>query len=248
MAKKTTLQLVNNVLVNIGEPEVSALSALTAIQLLCFNKINDSITEIASLVGGKWLPLESPSGTATLATGTSTYAVPTDMAVEDTESFRVPDNRSRLFYYRSPQEWDADYPIGITTERTGYPSGIIREGTVFRINSLPLAAQNGKLIYFRYWQRPTLLTTATATGTCWVPEGMDDLVLVNLATYKVMAHNGDPEAMDYYNRVFGRNQNDKGHLDAMKRLYASSIRVNMRVTEPMENSGSSKTWFSRLVR
>ncbi len=249
MAKLTALQIVNNILKNIGEAgDLSALTSLTSIQQLCFDKANESIIELAGLA--KWMPLEA-QGTSTMLTSTSTYTPPTDMAEENIDTFRLPDyNGVALRYYKTPAEWDSDYPKGITTERTGWPSGIMRFNNTFYLNTIPLAAQNTKRITFRYWQLATKLTTATATGTCWIPEGMDDLVLVNLATYKVLAYKGNPEAMDYYNRVFGRGQNDKGYLEQMKKLYSSPrVRMEIFVTARMENNrGGRATVFDRLVR
>ena len=241
MAKRTTLELVNSVLKNIGEAgTLTVLTSLTKIELLAFDKLNESIVELAGLA--QWMPLEA-TGTALMLTGTNTYGVPTDLLSEDEDSFRLPQNGngSRMGYCKSPADWDAAYPKGITTDRPGWPTVIMRFGTYWHINTMPLAAQNNKTINFRYWQRPVLLETAAPTGTCWVPEQMDDLVLVNLATYKVMVYKGSSEASEYYQRVFGRGQNDQGNLTRMKSLYSSSVvRLQIKMSGQFEDGGKTR--------
>ena len=215
MAKLSALELTNQFLQRIGETgDLTVLTALTPIQLVCWNAIQDVIREIAAL--GNWIPLET-AGTFTLLTSTNTYAIPADMISENIYSFRSPDNDDNIEFL-TPKEWYLNYPKGVTTATTGYPTRIMREDDKFQCNKMPAAAQNTKIIYFRYNKRSDLLLTATPAGTCWFPEGTEQSVLINLAVYKVLVYKNSPEAPDYYNRVFG-GRGIEGTLDIMRRQY-----------------------------
>ena len=225
MAKKTNLALLNRVLRNIGEDTVAALTALTDVQMLAFNALNEALIEIAS--EEFWQPLES-LGTMTMTTSGYSYDEASDMWEPDKESFRQVDNKDHLAF-RTPQEWDEDYPEGIGTDKTGYPTEISRYGNKFYVNKQATSTQNGKYIRYRYWKRPTMLTTATATETCWIPEGFDETILIDYATFKVLSHQGDEEAKVFYVKVFGDGRLNEGSLRSMKRLFRSST-LKPRVT------------------
>ena len=230
MAKRTSLEIFNKVLTNIGEPTVSALTSLTGLQIVVWDKILESIYDVAT--EAQWRPL---MGTASLAlvTGTNTYAISTDLWTEDIYSFRQPDSNITLDL-SNDIEWDLAYPSGISSSsHTGYPTKIRRRNDIdyYELNAFPTTAENGKKIPYRYWKRPTLWTTSSTTGTCWFPEGFDDLVLVNQATYKVLAYKNNPEAQEYWYRVNGRRlpggDMEEGFLSKMKRIYAHDA-VNAR--------------------
>ncbi len=225
MAKKTNLELLNRVLRNIGEDTVSDLTSLNDIQMLSFNALNEAIIETAT--EDFWQPLES-LGTITMTTSVYSYDEPSDLWRVDIYSFRQTDKKNNLDFL-TPQEWDDEYPEGIGTDKTGYPTEITRFGGKFYINKQPTSTQNGKYIRYRYWKRPTLFTTATDTSTCWIPEGFDETLLVDYATFKVLSHQGDDEAKTYYVKVFGDGKLQEGSLNKMRRIFKSGL-LKPRVT------------------
>lgn len=216
MAKMTNLELLNGILVNIGEPQVASLTSLSGIQLVAWNKLNEALVEVAHM--GNWLPLE---GTAsfTMSTASNYYAVATDMENEDVLSFTIPSNNSNLSYL-TPIEWRLAYPNGVGTATTGWPTHMMRENGNFYVNKYPSTSQHGSAIHYRYWKLPTALTTATTTTTCWFPEGFDRTVLINLATYKTMMYKNSPEATFYYQIVYGQTAPTN---KAQMGIYADSI-------------------------
>ena len=223
MSKLTNLEITNAVLKNVGEATVSALTSLTGIQLVAWDAIQDVVMEIAHQ--SRWRPLES-LGTFTLVTSTATYTETSNLMYEDVESFRVPDNEDNIAVL-TPQEWDSNYPKGIGTDTTGYPTAIMRYGGYFFLNKYPTTTENTKIVHFRYYQRPVLFGTGSTTGTCWFPEGTDYTVLINLATYKVMHYKDNPEAQVYYNKVYGRG----GTMERMNAIYSKDQgRLKARVT------------------
>lgn len=231
MAKKTALQIFNGVLHNMGLPEVTVLTSMDAFNLVVWDKIQESIIEIANMPV-RWQPLMG-TGTATMTTGTNSFAAPTDLLQEVIDSFRVPDNTDVL-EFKTEQEWDADYPDGIQATDTGWPGKIKRRlaDNMYELDKYPTATQNGKKVYYRYKKMPVLLSTATTTGTCWIPEQYDDLVLVNLATYKMMMYRGlANEARDYWMRLFVDTPTYDCYLTQMKSIYAAIPQVRkIRVT------------------
>lgn len=228
MAKLNALQLLNQVLQNIGENTVSDLTSLSGIKLLAWDALNEVILDLAT--DDHWRPLEA-TGTTTLLTDTYTYTEPSDILGEpDKDSFRVDDKSDSNIELLTPQEWDALYPEGIGTSKTGQPTKVTRYGSVFIYNKRPTASENGKIVYFRYWSIPSLLSTATSTGTCWIPEGFDRTVLVNLATFKVLHYKQNEEAAVYSMKVYGSpNEKLEGSLDKMRKAYRSPI-LKPRVT------------------
>lgn len=218
MAKLTALQALNQVLKRVGEAEVSSLTSLTTIQQMAFDSLNRALQEIAQ--GSDLKPLET-QGSATLVTGTSTYAIASGFSSIADESFRSPD-ASRLVTYVVPDEFDKKYPQGITTARSGYPEFVTIVFSQLQFDRTPTSAENGKIIYYRYYAVPTLYSTATSTGTSYVPEPYDNTLLVNYATWLTMSYMGHQEELKYWSYVFGDTGDRKpeGQLTIFRRRYA----------------------------
>lgn len=226
MAKLTALQTLNAVLRNIGEEQVSSLTALTGIQLVAWDKITEAIQDLVTDQNTRWSFLES-LGVISLSTGNNAYTITgltsgSDMMMEDKESVRSAD-ASRRIGYKTPQEWDEMHPKGITTDMTGYPDFYTRYAGQFVFNKQAASAQNAKNIDFRYWKFPTYFATATSTGTTEIPEPFDRTLLVALATLKMMTYLGNAEASVYRVQVFGNGSDIEGSLDKMKRLHTSPL-------------------------
>lgn len=224
MAKMTALQVLNAVLRNCGEAQVSSLTALSGIQLVAWDKITEAIQDISTDQDTRWSFLES-LGAVTLSTGNNAYTITgltsgSDMQVEDQESVRTVD-AGRPIKYKTPQEWDQMYPKGITTAATGYPNFYTKYAGQFVFDKKASANENSKIIDFRYWKNPIYFATATATGTSDIPEPFDRTLLVALATLKLMTYLGSGEASVYKIQVFGNGDDIEGSLDKMKRLYTS---------------------------
>lgn len=232
MAKLTVLQMVNQVLSNLGEPsDLTALTALTGIQQEAFDALNDGLVALSEYSNGQLIPLET-IGEITLADGTKTYAVPGSFRIEDERSFRNA-SEHELVPFVSPEEMDAKYPHISATDNVGYPRSITRFGTKFRVDHYADSDINGDKIYYRFWALPSIFSTATATGTCWVPEGWDRSVLINWATYKVMLDHGKPQATAYFQKVFGVDGTEdvpRGSLGRMIRQIRSPLLRKIPVT------------------
>lgn len=222
MAKLTALQLQNQVEANNGLPQSTSLTGLGVMALKIFNIINEAIFEIG--IGDKWKPLETTE-TITLATGTTTYTRPTTCCDIDKESF-IYDNQFRMFY-RTPQEIDVKYP---TKTDTGFEKDFFEYGGFWSLPRIPDTSVNAKTIKYRAWKFPTLLSTATATGTSWFPEGFDQTVLVNWATRKIMAYRNMEEYKDYEKKVMGdREFGVDGFLTMMRRNFRSPAGTKIQV-------------------
>ena len=223
MAKLTALELLNEVLRNVGDETVSSLSNLSGQKLLAWNALNEALLDITT--SEQWKPLET-WGEITLATGTSTYAKPSDMYDFDRNSFRY--NEAKTIFYKTPQEVDREY---VTQTNTGSPEVIYEFGDYWYVIKIPGTNENGKTIKYRYWKLPSLLSTDTETGTCWLPEGFDRTVLVNLATFKVLHYRNNPEAAIYYQKVYGDPKRGiEGSFTKLVRLYRSPTMKRVRVT------------------
>jgi len=231
MAKSSALQLVNKVLNNLGEPDKSVLTSLAGLSLLVFNTINEAIYDLAS--ENKYKPLEA-TGSMTLGAGTSTYAKASDVQDFDEKSFKY-DNQKPITYI-TPQKFDRNYPIQTDT---GIPSIVTEWEDFFWPYLIPDANAAGKLIKYRYWKIPTILSTDTPAGTCWIPEGFDLTMLADLVTYKILHYKNNQEAANYYSKVYGnRSQNLEGSLNKFKVLYGSPELLDDNiVVEQMENNG-----------
>jgi hypothetical protein len=226
MAKMTALQVFNAVARNCGEATVSGLTSLTGLQLLIWDKIIEAIQDICTDENTRWKFLEA-EGQIPMTTGNYKYQVSAltygaDLMTEDRESFRQEDSGIHL-KYKTPQEWDTDYVAGIGATRTGYPDEITRYAGYFVVNYQATATQNGKIIYFRYWKTPTYYSESSPSGTCDIPEPFDRVLLVALATLKVLAYLGNEEMAVYKVQVFGNGSDIEGSLDKMKRIHSSPI-------------------------
>jgi hypothetical protein len=232
MAKLTVLQMVNNVLQNLGEPSnLTALTGLTGIQREVFDALNDGVVVISEYSNGQLIPLET-IGEITLANGTKTYAVPGSFRIEDERSFRCA-SEEQLVPFVSPEEMDAKNPHISATGDIGYPRAVTRFGDKFRFDKFGDTNVAGDKIYYRFWKLPTIFSTSTATGTSWIPEGWDRSVLVNWATYKVMLDHGKPQATHYFQKVFGVDGTEdvpRGSLGRMIRQVRSPLLRKIPVT------------------
>jgi hypothetical protein len=236
MGKLQALEVLNEVLRNIGESTVSSgsLTSLTGIQLLAWNKITEALQDICTDQDAHYTFLEN-LGTVPLTTGNNAYTITgltsgSNLQQEDIESFRSSD-ANRAVKYVSPQEFDAMYPKGITTDMTGYPEFFTKYAGQFVFNKQPTSAENGKNIDFRFWRQPNYYSTSTETGTSDIPEPFDRTLLVALATFKVLTYLGNEEAALYKIQVFGnqRDEDVEGSLDKLKRMY-SSPKLKPRMT------------------
>lgn len=227
MAKMTALQVLNQVLQNVGEDStLTSLTSLTGIQLTAWNKIREALQDITTDQNVRWDFLES-FGVVSLSTNNYSYTITglttgSDMLEEDRESFKQPDTGRNLKYI-TPQEFDAYYPKGISTDTVGYPSFFTKYANSFIFDKMATADENGKLVNFRYWKYPTYYSTSTSTGTTELPEPFDMTLLVALATLKVLTYLGSSEASIYKVQVFGNGSDIEGSLDKAKRILTSPI-------------------------
>ena len=223
MAKLSALEAFNEVSRNIGESTVTDIAALSGLQLVIWNKIIESIQEISTDQNTRLSFLEA-LGTATMTSGYNQYPVPSDMQVEDIESFRQPDSGYNI-KYMTPQEWDEEYPKGIDSSRVGYPTRYTKFAGNIVFNNQAGGNEDGKEVRFRYWRTPTYYSTATATSTCDIPEPFDRTCLVAMATLKVLDYLGSDEAEKYRLQVYGglttRGQYVEGSLDKLRDIYSS---------------------------
>jgi len=217
MAKLTALKLLQEVQLNVGVATSTALSALTGLNYKMFSFINDGIFEIG--IAKDYKPLEA-LGTITLVTGTETYAKESTMNKVDKGSFRY-DNAKEITYL-TPQEVDSK---NVCQTSSGTPEEVYEFGDNFNLVKLPATANNGKVINYRYWSLPTLLSTDTPAGTSWFPEGFDRTVLVNWASYKTLQFRHNEEYNAYYNKVFGAG----GSILSFNRIVGSPSPKKIRV-------------------
>lgn len=216
--------MINRILRNAGEEsDLTALTNLTSIQQVAFDKLTEAVQDVCVDESTQYKFLEK-EGSITLVTGSYKYAkatVASDMQLYDRRSFVQPDSGNKVIF-KTPQEWDELYPSGITSTVTGYPDNFMEFAGYFVLNKQATATENGKLVNFRYWRQPTLPDTATPSGTLDIPEPFDRLVLVSLATLKLLAYLGSDDAIIYHGQVFG--DSSKGQDGSMQKLidaYAS---------------------------
>jgi len=224
MAQLTALQALNKVLRNIGEAQVSALTGLNNIQMLAFEKLNESIQEVCVDQNTRWDFLES-LGVIPMTTNSYQYQITaitsgSNMMEEDKESLRQPDSDKNITYI-TPQEFDTLRPKGVTTDITGYPDKYTKYAGYIIFDRMATSVQNGKNVYFRYWKQPTYYATDTATGKSDLPEPFDVTVVCNLATMKVLAYLGNEEAANYKAFVYGDGRDLEGALSKLKWLHSS---------------------------
>ena len=227
MAKQSALQLVNKVLENLGETSnLTVLTSLSGLSLMVFNIINEVLYEIA--FEDHYSCLEE-DGTITLSTGVSSASIASDMYAFDKDSFRY--NEEAQVYYYTPQRFDREYK---TQTDTGIPDKIWKWKDTWRPYPIPSSGANTKTIKYRYWKLPTILATATPTGTCWIPEGFDLTLLADWVTYKIMHYKHNEETPVYYSKVWGDGRENEGNLATFKRLYRSPDIIDENIfVEPL---------------
>ncbi len=229
MSKITALEAVNKVLNNLGEPVESSLASLSGLAYMVFHTINEVLHDLATEY--KLKPLEA-SGTLSLVTATSTYSQPADFQSIDKDSLRYDDRRDVT--YLTAQAFDR---ARVKRSNTGEPEVVYQWADVFNVWPIPTSAANGKSIVYRYWKMPTLYTTASPSGTSYIPEGFDLTLLADLATYKILHYKHNEEAAAYYAKVYGDGRMKEGSLDKFKNLYGSPDIIDGNImTEPMENT------------
>jgi len=227
MAKQNALQLVNKVLENLGETSnLTVLTSLSGLSLMVFNTLNEVLYEIA--FEDRYTCLEE-DGTITLSTGVSSTAIASDMYAFDKDSFRY-NEESQVSYY-TPQRLDREYK---TQTDTGIPDKLIKWKECWKPYPIPSSSANTKTIKYRYWKLPTILATATPTGTCWIPEGFDLTLLADWVTFKILHYKHNEEAVVYYGKVWGDGKDNEGNLATFKRLYRSPDIIDENImVEPM---------------
>jgi hypothetical protein len=232
MAKATCLQVMNKIMSNLGETQLSSLTGLSGLSLLAFNALNEFLYDIA--FKDRYTPLEA-DGTITLVTSTATYSKPTDMFAFDKDSFRYDDSAEVVFY--TPQRFDREYKAQTDV---GIPNKIYQWTEYWKPYPIPGTSANTKTIKYRYWKFPTVYSTATPTGTSWIPEGFDITLLADYVTYKIMHYKENAQAPVYYAKVYGDGRENEGSLSMLKSLYRSpQVAEGSLVVEPMEGGGSS---------
>jgi len=224
MAKMTTLEIVNAVLRNCGEETVAGVASLSGLQLVVWDKIIEALTEICTDQNTRLDFLEA-DGVIPLVTGSYKYQISAltngaDMQQEDKESFLAKDFSQKI-KYRTQQEFDNDYRGGIEDVRFGCPTEYTKYGGYIVFNREATAAENGKNVTFKYWKHPTLPSTSAGSSTLDIPEPFDRLLLVALASMKVLAYLGNDEAVVYKMAVYGDGNLVEGSLAKLKELYSS---------------------------
>lgn len=232
MAKATFIDVMNKVLSNLGETQISSVTGLTGISLLVFNAINEFLYDIC--FSDKFTPLEE-TGTITLVSGTASYDKPTDLFDFDKDSFRYNNSTEVVFY--TPQRFDREYK---SQTDSGEPNKIFQWKDKWNPYPIPNASSHSKTITYRYWKNPVIYSTTDKTGTAWMPEGFDLTLLADYATYKVMHYKENAQAPVYYAKVFGDGRTNEGSLAKLKSLFRSpQIEDGSIMVEPMENNTSS---------
>lgn len=218
MAKMTALQAVNVVLNRIGEAEVSVLTSLSTIQQVVFDNLNRSLLEICQDTD---LNLLDKQGKVTTTLAANTYDPATDLDHLCFNSMRTPDG-NQMIQYLTPEQFDAKYPAGISSDRIGMPEWYTYTFQKLTFDRACDSANVGKFFYYRYYSVPALYSTSTPTGTCYIPEGWDRTLLCDYATWKVMSYMGHAEEMKYWAYVFGEPQDrsPEGSLSRFKRKFS----------------------------
>lgn len=238
MSKATALAIVNQVLSNLGDAQISTLNGITGAALFAFNAINEGIYDIA--FEGLFQQLEITT-TFAVVTGTTTYAKPSTIFAYDKDSFKY--NNSDQVSYKAHRWVDRKYP---DQTNTNIPTVVYDWQGYFNLYPIPPASESGKIIRFRAWQMPTPLSTATDTATCWLPEGFDIGLLSDWATKKVLHYRHNEEEALYDTKIWGEGRDDgmgnQGNMSRLRNLYSShTIEDGNIMVEPMEERTSG--WF-----
>lgn len=237
MAKQTALQLVNGVLNNLGDVQVTTLAGISGAALFAFNCINEGLYDIAFEFPNQLLETNAQF---TVATGTATYTKSGALYMYDKDSFRY-DESKNLHYYAS-KRFDLDYA---TQTNTNVPSIVRDWQNLFWLYPIPPSSENGKIVKYRAWSLPTPFTTASDSATCWIPEGFDITLLTDWATKKVLHYRHNEEESIYGVKIWGEERGDglgdQGNMSRFKNLYVShQIEDGDLMLEPMEGSKASQ--------
>lgn len=238
MAKAIALSIVNQVLSNLGDAQISTLAGVTGSALLAFNAVNEGIYEISQ--EGLFQPLETATSFA-IVTGTTTYAKPSSVMAYDKDSFRY--NESKQVTYMAHRAFDRKYP---SQTSTNVPAVVYDWQGNFNVYPIPPVSENGYLVKYRAWAIPTPLSTASDSQTSWLPEGFDIGLLSDWATKKVLHYRHNEETGIYGTKIWGEERQDgmgdQGSISRLKNLYLShTIEDGNIMVEPMEERTSG--WF-----
>lgn len=231
MAKAGALTIVNQVLKNLGDAQISTLAGITGAALFAFDAVNEGIYEIS--FEGLFQQLET-NVQFSVITLTSTYAKPSNIYAYDKDSFRY-DNSNKVSY--KAHRWvDRKYP---TQTNTNVPAVLYDWAGNFNLYPIPPISENGKICQYRGWILPTPLSTASDSGTCWLPEGFDVGLLSDWATKKVLHYRHNEEEGIYGTKIWGEERDDgfgdQGNISRLKTLYLShTIEDGNIMVEPME--------------
>lgn len=222
MAKLTALQIMNKVLDNCGQAQVTVLTGLTGINNVALNMVQNVLLEIAT--NDDWKQLEVRVD-IDLVNGTQIYAKPSD--------FRKINKRSLVYNQTSEVTWLDPYEIDskyADQDVSGDPPLYIWDvADNFLIYPVPNANSGGKSIDYRYWKIPSRIDTASPSGTVWFPEPFEELVLVNLATARVLSYRSNQEANVYSGLVYGVRGSYRGALNDMKSSHLSQDFFKVKV-------------------
>lgn len=230
MAKLTTLQIFNSIMRNCGEEEVENMNNLGSLQSIAFDKLIEALMEICTEQNTKWNFLED-DGVIPMALNSYQYLISSlesgsDLQEDDRESFLAKDFGQRIKYI-TPQEFNKKYPSGVT--EYGCPTEYTKYKGYFVFNKIASSNENAKNITFRYWKMPTLPATSSPNATLDIPEPFDRLLLIPLASMKVLAYLGNNEAAVHKLSVYGDGGNMEGSLAKLREIH-SSPELKPRVT------------------
>lgn len=231
MAKAIALTIVNQVLKNLGDSQITTLAGITGAALMAFDAVNEGIYEIAA--EGLFQQLETNTS-FTMITTVGSYAKPSTIYAYDRDSFRY--NEQFQIDYYAHRKFDREYP---SQTNTNIPRLVYEFSGNFNVYPIPPLSENGKVIKYRAWVVPTPLSTASDSGTCWFPEGFDVGLLSDWATKKILHYRHNEEEGIYYSKIWGEERadgmGDQGNINRMKTLYLShTIEDGNIMVEPME--------------
>ena len=234
MAKQTALQLVNQVLNNLGDVQVTTLAGITGAALFAFNCLNEGIYDIAFEFPNQLL---ETNASFAIVSGTATYTKSAALYLYDKDSFRY--NENKALDYKASKIFDLEYPVQTDT---GVPRVIRDWQNMFWAYPVPAVSENGFLVKYRAWQLPTPFNTSTDTATCWMPEGFDLTLLSDWATKKVLHYRHNEEETLYGVKIWGEERGDgrgdQGNMSRFQNLYMShQIDDGSMMVEPMEGAG-----------
>ena len=247
MAKANALQIVQQVLYNLGDAQITTLNGITGAALAAFQAVNEGIYEIA--FESLFQPLETATF-FTIATGVTTYSKPATIFAYDKDSFVY--NGDKNFPMKAHRYMDRKHPDLYSGTNTNIPKEGYDWQGFFNVYPIPPSSENGYKVNYRAWVIPTPFgisaptNTATDTATCWLPEGFDIGLLSDWATKKVLQYRHNPETQSYHIKIFGEERNDgqgdQGNLSRLKNLYNShTIEDGNIMVEPMEQRDGG--WF-----